>query len=287
MRSLDAHRNDSIVPPSPPNKLDQAVMQDRRTKAECFRERIQQASKGHPHVNNRTGRQGKVNNATKYNKAATYCHDTENGLKTSSICCSYRDVSPPCARPTTNYLRSPRRRMRSVCRSYSAESVAFRSPSNGSKISMARTRCRTERSRSTRKANDTSKDKASTASALAVSPTSTPSSSPTSIRSIKIHNAASSCWERHLFEVMPGHEVPLIGTRETWHAFHRNHCINVKCSGCDLTLCCIDKCSMVVCPTCRCIFENSVACSTLLPETLGVGLSPKDILRLSTRSECV
>jgi hypothetical protein len=83
-------------------------------------------------------------------------------------------------------------------------------------------------------------------------------------------------WNRTLVTIVPGHSVPMVGTRETMQALESGGCTDTACVQCEAFLYCIKSARMVICPLCRFISPlNDTEAET---ETLGLGLTVEQIL---------
>lgn len=58
-------------------------------------------------------------------------------------------------------------------------------------------------------------------------------------------------WERPMVQVMPGVEIPLVGSKESVEAIARQEIQETVCLSCQSELYCINSASMVLCPLCR------------------------------------
>jgi len=112
----------------------------------------------------------------------------------------------------------------------------------------------------------------------------TPSFFPSSTDGTAARNAgpaAASDDQRPLVEIIPGYSVPFIGSEETWNAFCQDTAVNFLCGGCRLFGYCAGKANFVICPGCRSIQESRGRRADAT-ESLGLGLSEDDIVRLSS-----
>jgi len=91
-------------------------------------------------------------------------------------------------------------------------------------------------------------------------------------------------WKRIDIEIVPGHNVPLLGSDESWHAFKNDNVIPTECSACQTFLYCIDTASMVICPSCRMVSPlDQNGC--IESEGLGLGLSVECVFDMLDRED--